>query len=176
MAIEIAGWSRYENAQRRFADTRARKIGSRIDEVLVSFAAFAAGRKMEREEARERARLEEIAHERRAEQARLAKLEQQRVEFLDCKLAQAEERDRLRTFLTMLLADQVSEGASAMRAFIGWARQWLEKMESNCSLRRLSLKSSKWKLSRQRAMSTAERDTPASAQAAYSIGHRAQLL
>jgi hypothetical protein len=32
------------------------------------------------------------------------------VEFLDCKLAQAEERDRLRTFLTMLLADQVSEG------------------------------------------------------------------
>ncbi|MDE8654628.1 hypothetical protein [Novosphingobium album (ex Liu et al. 2023)] len=50
MAIEIAGWSRYENAQRRFADTRARKIDSRIDEILVSFAAFAAGRKVEREE------------------------------------------------------------------------------------------------------------------------------
>ena len=87
MAIEIAGWSRYENAQRRFADTRARKIDSRIDEILVSFAAFAAGRKVEREEARERARLEEIARQRRAEQARLAELEQQRAEFLDRKLA-----------------------------------------------------------------------------------------
>ncbi|MGN6122086.1 MAG: hypothetical protein ACTHOJ_03920, partial [Sphingomonas oligoaromativorans] len=130
MAIEIAGWSRYENAQRRFADTRARKIDSRIDEILVSFAAFAAGRKVEREEARERARLEEIARQRRAEQARLAKLEQQRVEYLDRKLAQAGERDRLRAFLTTFPADQVSEEASAMQAFIGWARQRLERMDA----------------------------------------------
>lgn len=134
MAIEIAGWSRYENAQRRFADTRARKIDSRIDEILVSFAAFAAGRKVEREEARERARLEEIARQRRAEQARLAKLEQQRVEFLDRKLAQAEERDRLRTFLTSLPTDQISEEASAMQAFIGWVRQRLEKMDAQLQL------------------------------------------
>lgn len=134
MAIEIAGWSRYENAQRRFADTRARKIDSRIDEILVSFAAFAAGRKVEREEARERARLEEIARQRRAEQARLAKLEQQRMEFLDRKLAQAEERDRLRTFLTTLPPDQVSEEASAMHAFIGWAWQRLEKMDVQLQL------------------------------------------
>lgn len=134
MAIEIAGWSRYESAQRRFADTRARKIDSRIDEILVSFAAFAAGRKVEREEAREQARLEEIARQRRAEQARLAKLEQQRVEYLDRKLAQAGERDRLRTFLTTLPADQVSEEASAMQAFIGWARQRLEKMDAQLQL------------------------------------------
>lgn len=134
MAIEIAGWSRYENAQRRFADTRARKIDSRIDEMLVSFAAFAAGRKVEREEARERARLEEIARQRRAEQARLAKLEQQRVEFLDRKLAQAGERDRLRTFLMTLPADQVFEEASAMQAFIGWAWQRLEKMDVQLQL------------------------------------------
>lgn len=84
--IEIAGWSRYESAQRRFADTRARKIDSRIDEILVSFDAFAAGRKVEREETRERARLEEIARQRRAKEARLAKLEQQRVKYLDRKL------------------------------------------------------------------------------------------
>lgn len=129
MAIEIAGWSRYENAKRRFADTRACKIDSRIDEIFVSFAAFAAGRKVEREEARERARLEEIARQRRAEQARLAKLEQQRVEYLDGKLAQAEERDRPRTFLTTLLPDQISEEASAILAFIDWAWQWLEMME-----------------------------------------------
>lgn len=134
MAIEIAGWSRYENAQRRFADTRARKIDRRIDEILVSFAAFATGRKVEREEARERARLEEIVRQRRAEQARLAKLEQQRVEFLDRKLAQAEERDRLRTFLTTLPADQISREAPGLRAFIGWARQRLEKMDAQLQL------------------------------------------
>ncbi|RWP51140.1 hypothetical protein [Mesorhizobium sp.] len=44
----------------------------------------------------------EIARQRCAEQARLAKLEEQRVEYLDRKLAQAEPRDRLRTFLTTL--------------------------------------------------------------------------
>jgi hypothetical protein len=134
MAIEIAGWSRYESAQRRFADTRARKINSRIDEILVSFAAFAAGRKVEREEARERARLEEIARQRRAEQARLAKLEQQRVEYLDRKLAQAQERDRLRTFLATLPADEISEEASAINAFIGWAGQRLEKIDTQLQL------------------------------------------
>lgn len=94
MAIEIAGWSRFESAKRRFADTRARKIESRIDEILVSFAAFLAGRKVAREEAQERARLEEIARQRRAEQVRLVKLEQERVEFLGRKLVQAQERDQ----------------------------------------------------------------------------------
>src|SRR5690606_11210221 len=121
-------------AQRRFADTRARKIDSRIDEILVSFAAFAGGRKVEREEARERARLEEIARQRRAEQARLAKLEQQRVEYLDRKLAQADERDRLRTFLMTLPADHILGEASASHAFIEWARQRLERMEAQLQL------------------------------------------
>lgn len=134
MAIEIAGWSRYESAQRRFADSRARKIESRIDEILVSFAAFAASRKVEREEARERARLDEIARQRCAEQAQLAKIEQQRVEYLDCKLAQAEERDRLRAFLMALPTDCISEEASAYHAFIEWARQRLEKMEFQLQL------------------------------------------
>lgn len=138
MAIEIAGWSRYENAQRRFADTRARKIDSRIDEILVSFAAFAAGKKVEREEAWERARLEEIARQRRAEQARLAKLEQQRVEFLDRKLAQAEERDRLRTFLMAFPDDYIIEEASGLRGFFEWARQRLEKMEAQLQLAALA--------------------------------------
>lgn len=134
MAIEIAGWSRYENAQRRFTDTRARKIDSRIDEILVSFVAFAAGRKVEREEARERARLEEIARQRPPEQARLAKLEQQRVKYLDRKLAQAEERDRLGAFLTTLLVDQISEEASAFHAFIECARRRLEKVDAQFQL------------------------------------------
>jgi hypothetical protein len=100
----------------------------------VSFAAFAAGRKVEREEARERACLEEIARQRRAEQARLAKLEQQRMEFLDRRLAQAQERDRLRAFLMALPADHISGEASACRAFLEWARQRLEKMEAQLQL------------------------------------------
>ncbi|MBZ9916644.1 MULTISPECIES: hypothetical protein [unclassified Mesorhizobium] len=57
----------------------------------------------------ERARIVEIARQRRAEQARLAKLEEQRVEYLDRKLAQPEQRDRLRTFLMTLPADSISE-------------------------------------------------------------------
>lgn len=134
MAIEIGGWSRYESAQRRFADTRARKIDSRIDEILVSFAAYAAGRKVEREEARKRARLEEIARRRRAEQARLPKLEQQRVEYLHRKLAQAYERDRLRTFLMTLSAAHIHGETSASHAFIEWARQRLERMEAQLQL------------------------------------------
>jgi len=134
MAIGIADWSRFESAQRRFADTRARKIDSRIAEILVSFAAFAAGKKVEREEARERARLEEIARQRRADQARLAKLEQQRVEYLDRKLAQVDERDRLRTFLITLPADRISDEASALGVFIGWARHRLDKMEVQLQL------------------------------------------
>lgn len=60
----------------------------------------------------ERVRLVEIARQRRAEQARLAKLEEQRVEYLDRKLAQAEQRDRLRTFLMTLPPDSISEEAS----------------------------------------------------------------
>lgn len=130
MAIEIAGWSRYESAQRRFADTRARKIDSRIDEILVSFAAFSAGRKVEREEARERARLEEIARQRRAEQARLTKLEQQRVEFLDGKLAQAQQRDQLATFLASLTADPPGEQELAYQEFLSWSRKRLDGMNA----------------------------------------------
>ncbi|MGN6124800.1 MAG: hypothetical protein ACTHOJ_17790, partial [Sphingomonas oligoaromativorans] len=58
----------------------------------------------------------------------------QRVEYLDRKLAQAQERDRLRTFLATLPADQVSEEASATQAFIGWARRRLEKMDAQLQL------------------------------------------
>lgn len=130
MAIEIAGWSRFESAQRRFADTRARKIDSRVDEILVSFAAFAAGKKVEREEARERARLEEIARQRRAEQARLAKLEQQRVEFLEGKLVQAQERDQLATFLASLADDSPGEENTAYQAFLSWSRRRLDGMSA----------------------------------------------
>ncbi|AZO64402.1 MAG: hypothetical protein E5Y88_06330 [Mesorhizobium sp.] len=82
----------------------------------------------------ERARLVEIARQRCAEQARLAKLEEQRVEYLDRKLAQAEPRDRLRTFLTTLPADPVSEEASAFHAFIEWARPRLKKMDAQLQL------------------------------------------
>lgn len=130
MAIEIAGWSRYENAQRRFADTRVRKIDRRIDEILVSFAAFAAGKKVEREEARERARLEDIARQRRAEQARLAKLEQQRVEFLDGKLAQAQERDQLAAFLASLADGSAGGENTAYQAFLRWSRRRLDGMSA----------------------------------------------
>jgi lysine/ornithine N-monooxygenase len=56
------------------------------------------------------------------------------VEFLDRKLAQAEEQDRLRAFLMALPTDHISEEASAYHAFIEWARRRLEKMEFQLQL------------------------------------------
>lgn len=130
MSIEIDGWAQYAGEQRRFADTRTRKIDGRVDEILVSFAAFAAGRKIARREAEERARLEEIARQRRAEQARLAKLEEDRVKFLEGKLAQVQERDRLAAFLASLGDGSLDGQGAAYQAFLQWSRKRLDGMNA----------------------------------------------
>lgn len=69
--VEIGGWSRVAGATHGFVDTRTRKVEARLDDILVSLAAIAAGMKIARGEAAERARAEEPA---RAERARLAHL------------------------------------------------------------------------------------------------------
>lgn len=130
MAIEIAGWARFAGAQHRFADTRTRKIESRIDEMLVSFVAVAAGKKLERAEAQQRARLEEIARQKRAEQARLAKLEKDREDFLDRKLAQVQERDQLATFMASLTAEPANSSDAAYQVFLDWTQQRLDRMNA----------------------------------------------
>jgi hypothetical protein len=126
----LTSWTSYQGVQRRFADTRVRKIEDRIEEVLVSFAVFAAGAKVERAQARERARLEEIARLERAERARLAKLEADRVEFLDQKLLQVEERDRLAAFVTSFEGQTDHPDDERYPEFRSWVQRRLAGMNA----------------------------------------------
>jgi hypothetical protein len=130
MVIELGRWTSYQGVQRRFADTRVRKIEDRIEEVLVSFAAFSAGEKVERAQAQERARLAEIARLERAEQARLAKLEADRVEFLEQKLMQVEERDRLAAFVASLESQTDRPDHERYREFKSWVQRRLAGMNA----------------------------------------------
>lgn len=130
MVIELGRWTSYQGIQRRFADTRVRKIEDRVPDVLVSFAAFAAGEKVERARAQERARLEEIARLERAEQARLAKLEADRVEFLERKILQVLERDRLAAFVASIEGRSDDEDRGSYGEFIRWAQQRLAGMNA----------------------------------------------
>ncbi|MEW9856351.1 hypothetical protein [Novosphingobium sp. M1R2S20] len=130
MVIELGRWTSYQGVQRRFADTRVRRIEDRIEEVLVSFAAFAAEEKVERAQAQERARLAEIARLERAEQARLAKLEADRVEFLEQKLMQVEERDRLAAFVASLEGQTDHPDDERYREFKSWVQRRLAGMNA----------------------------------------------
>jgi hypothetical protein len=128
MRVEIGGWSRFAGAVHRFADTRVRKLEARIDDILVSFAAIAAGMKVERAEAEERARLAEIARVERARLARLAELEQQRVAWLEGKLAEQADAEALRR-LVARLAGGAGEGP-AWQAMLAWTEARLAAAEA----------------------------------------------
>ncbi|WBY08151.1 hypothetical protein PIB19_00925 [Sphingomonas sp. 7/4-4] len=112
MRIEIGGWSRFAGAVHRFADTRARKLEARIDDILVSFAAIAAGMKIEAAEAAERARLAAIARAERARLAHLAELEKQRVAWLEDKLAGQAGAEALRRLVTRLADGEGGTGVA----------------------------------------------------------------
>jgi len=112
MVIELGRWTSYQGVQRRFADTRVRKIEGRIEEVLVSFAAFAAGEKVERA------------------QARLAKLEADRVGFLEQKLMQVEERDRLAAFVASLEGQTDHPDDERYPEFKSWVQRRLAGMNA----------------------------------------------
>lgn len=128
MRIELGGWSRFAGAVHRFADTRVRKLEARIDDILVSFAAIAAGMRIEAAEAAERARLAEIARAERARLARLAELEQQRVAWLEGKLAEQADAEALRR-LVERLAPGAGEGP-AWQAMLAWAAARLAAAEA----------------------------------------------
>lgn len=130
MVMELGRWTRFQGVQRRFAGTRVRKIEDQIEEILVSFAAFAAGEKVERAHAQEHARLAEIARLERAEQARLANLEANRVEFLEQKLLQVEKRDRLATFVASLEGQSDHLGHDRYREFRSWVQRRLVGMNA----------------------------------------------
>ena len=135
MALELSGWYSGYALQKRFADTRVRKIEGRIPEILASFTTAAACKKLQRAAESERARLEEIARNHRAEQARLAKLENDRVAYLSRKLALAEERNQLTAFLSQLPAGLEGDGSLKYDAFISWANARLKTMNDELNLK-----------------------------------------
>jgi hypothetical protein len=127
LRIEMGGWTNVIGATRKFVDTRSRKLESRIDDLLASFAAFAAGAKIERARQVERARLEGFARAERLRQTRLAELEAERVAWLDQKLKAIAERDGLRQFLEeQVRSSPVSENHAAM---LEWLRDRLHAAE-----------------------------------------------
>ena len=69
----------------------------------------------------------------RAEQARLAKLEKDREGFLAHKLAQVQERDQLATFMASLTAGPANDHEAAYRAFQDWTQQRLDRMNARLS-------------------------------------------
>lgn len=118
LRLEIDSWPYVDGVSRRFADSRTRKLEDRLDDILVSFAAHAAQRKIESLRAVERQRREELARIERARLERLAKLEHARVEWLDLKLAEQREVEELRRFVDRLGADLPGEGGAAMREWV----------------------------------------------------------
>ncbi|MCX8475368.1 MAG: hypothetical protein MT490_06170 [Sphingomonas sp.] len=133
LRIEMGGWTNVIGATRKFVDTRSRKLETRIDDLLASFAAFAAGAKIERARQAERARLEGLARAERLRQARLAEFEAERVAWLDQKLKAIAERDRLRQFLEeQARSGQVSENHTAM---LEWLRDRLHATEQRVASR-----------------------------------------
>lgn len=128
MRIEVGGWSRFAGATHSFADTRVRKLEARIDDILVSFAAIAAGMKIEAAEAAERARLAAIARAERARLAHLAEREMQRVAWLEGKLAEQAGADALRRLVAQLTAG--AEEGPAWIAMVGWAQARLAAAEA----------------------------------------------
>lgn len=132
LSLEIGGWSRYPGAQHRFVDTRATMLEERVHDILVAFAAWSAAIKVAREEAAERHRQLVLEQERRAEAARQARHEEQRVAYLQGKLAQRDERDRLRSFLEELKAASAPED-DALSGFLTWLAQRLARLEAGVS-------------------------------------------
>lgn len=127
LRIEMGGWTNVIGATRKFVDTRSRKLESRIDDLLASFAAFAAGAKIERARQAERVRIEGLARAERLRQARLAEFEAERVAWLDRKLKAIAERDGLRQFVEeQMRSSPVSENHAAM---LEWLRDRLHAAE-----------------------------------------------
>jgi hypothetical protein len=97
--IEVGGWTNVIGATRKFSDTRARKLETRMDEIVASIAAFAAGARIERARLVERARIVGLERAERTRRERLAELEAERGAWLKAKLAAMVERDRMRELL-----------------------------------------------------------------------------
>ena len=127
MSLEIEAWGLNSGTPRRFGDRRQSKLEDRVDEMLLSFVAFAAARAVKRDEEAKRERLEELRRQERLRLERLAAFESKRVAWLAERIAMSEERDRLARFVAGLDGQQAADDAWAR--FIDWTRQRLADLD-----------------------------------------------
>ncbi|MET0309942.1 MAG: hypothetical protein ABW023_14645 [Sphingomonas sp.] len=118
--IEVGGWTNVIGATRKFSDTRAQKLETRMDEIVASIAAFAAGARVERARLVERARIVGLERAERTRRERLAELEAERGAWLKAKLVAMAERDRMRELLREMECD-AGIGADHV-AMLDWLR------------------------------------------------------
>ena len=130
MSLELGGW--VKSCQQRFADTRATKIEQRVDGILEACAAFAEGRKLQRQEVIEAQQRAEVARARHAEQALLEELERQRVAYAERKADQFATLDRLQRLFNGLAARDAQQDIK-LRVLMTWLRQRLDRMEADLS-------------------------------------------
>lgn len=128
MSLEIDQWGAYGVARHRFADRGQTRIEDRIDDILTSFVAVAAGRVVARAEAAERARVEELAGLERARLKRLAEFEGARTAWLAERVALHAERDRLASFLAAL-EQPVQQDQGHYSVFLEWAQRKLDELD-----------------------------------------------
>lgn len=133
LALEIDN-ADYLGVRKRWADTSHRKLEAMLNDVLVGFAAYSAGRKRDRAE-REKREREWKLQQQRAEEARAkAALEKARLEFLEPRLDAFDEMMRLQRFLGRLQnATHWPEAPARFQEFVTWAERRVESLRRHCS-------------------------------------------
>ena len=133
LTLEIDN-AEYLGVRRRWSDTPHRKLETMLNDVLASFAAYAAARKLDREKREEREREWKLQQQRAEEARQRAALDKARVDFLAPRLDAFDEMVRLQRFLGRLQdATHWAEKPPRFREFVTWAEQRVEVLRRHCS-------------------------------------------
>lgn len=133
LALEIDN-AGYLGVRKRWSDTPHRKLETMLNDVLAGFAAYAAARKLDREEREKREREWKLQQQRAEEARRRAALEKARVEFLAPRLDAFDEMIRLQRFLGRLQdATHWAEKPPLFQEFVAWAEHRVEELRRHCS-------------------------------------------
>jgi hypothetical protein len=137
-------------ARRRWQDTADLKLEAMLSDVIAGLVVYVAARKQQLQEhrrdaelqAQERQRAAELQEQQRQrdEKSReLAERERGRVDFLDQRLRELDEMQRLERFLSLLdaFAPRAEAPSPRCQAFIQWAKLRLEHLRQACSVQTL---------------------------------------
>lgn len=130
MKFEIGGWPRPRGITHVFKDSRARKIEERMTDIMSSLEAHAQFLTERRVlAARANAQREEIGRQ-RAYQQHKSRLEQQRLDYLETKLAEFSRLERLERLLRRTKTSNVDANSNFMR----WLQDHVDDLAIRVSL------------------------------------------